>query len=67
MYTNEDGFECFDLGDVESLPVEVKAIFSSKEWEETYTNCAEIIAELEKVGYTAEYYLDAQIFDLRKL
>ena len=66
MYINENGLECFDIEDFESLPVEVQAVLSV-ERDNTYVDCAELVAELEEIGYTAEYYLDAEIFDLRKL
>ena len=32
-----------------------------------YTVCAEFVAELETVGYTCDYYLDAEPFNLQKL
>jgi hypothetical protein len=32
-----------------------------------YTVCAELVAELETVGYTCDYYLDAEPFNLEKL
>jgi hypothetical protein len=65
MYVNENGFECYDVEDCYSLPIEVQAVLN-KERDDTYEDCAELVSELEAIGYTADYYLDAEIFDLRK-
>jgi hypothetical protein len=35
--------------------------------DETYENCYNMVTELESVGYTCDYYLDAVPFDLRKI
>jgi len=32
-----------------------------------YNNCSDLVDELEEVGYTCEYGLDAIPYDLRKL
>ena len=32
-----------------------------------YEVCAQLVAELETVGYTCDYYLDAQPFGLQKV
>lgn len=32
-----------------------------------YENCAKLVEELETLGYTCEYYLDATPYNLRKL
>lgn len=63
--TNE-GIDLFD--DIESLPNEIQAILSKySDAEATYINCENLIKELNEVGYTCEYYLDAIPFNLRKL
>ncbi len=33
----------------------------------SYTQCSELVKELNAIGYTCDYYLDAEPFDLRKL
>jgi len=58
-----DLFEDYDV-----LPNEVKEIIDSYDSKEnTYENCATLVAELEDVGYTCEYGLDAEPFNLQKL
>lgn len=55
--------------DPESLPIAVQEIlkaFTEKEIE-NYDDCAQLVKDLEKVGYTCDYYLDAQPFNLRKI
>ena len=59
------------LNDYDNLPEEVKAALSRFEDREQqdmdgYRNCDQLIAELEPLGYTIDYYLDAEPFDLRK-
>lgn len=33
----------------------------------TYEGCEKLVSELNKLGYTCDYYLDAIPFDLQKL
>jgi len=59
-----DLFEQYD-----TLPQEVKDIineFNEKDGD-GYENCAELVKRLEAVGYTCEYYLDAEPFNLKKI
>lgn len=52
----------------ENLPTEVIAIlekFSSKI--NNYKNCENLITELEKIGYSCEYDLSGELFNLIKL
>lgn len=52
----------------EKIPSEVATILDKhREGEFTYSNLPELKAELEKVGYTIDYCLDAIPFDLRKV
>jgi len=52
----------------EEQPQEVKEILSRYESEEQdYRNCENLLSELETVGYTFEYGLDAQPFNLMKI
>jgi hypothetical protein len=51
----------------ESLPSEVQEVLQKyAEADETYENCANMLAEMEVLGYTFEYYLDATPYFLRK-
>jgi hypothetical protein len=52
----------------ELLSIDVQAIlekYSNKDF--NYNNCSDLVDELEEVGYTCEYGLDAIPYDLRKL
>ena len=52
----------------ETLPIEVQAILEKYcDGDNTYEECANLVAELETVGYTCEYGLDAEPYELRKL
>lgn len=63
MKTQKDLFEC-----PESLPKRVQKILSKYEESDlTYKKCEKLLAELEYTGYTFEYYLDAQPFNLRRI
>lgn len=61
-------FENYDI-----LPKEIKKIIDlfniRKELLEIdgYENCALLVTALEKNGWTCDYYLDAEPFDLKKL
>ena len=53
---------------LELLPIEVLSILEKySELSETYENCGNMVSELEQVGYTCDYYLDAVVFDLRNI
>lgn len=59
----EDLFDTLEL-----LPQEVMAILQKYQSEdETYENCENLVADLEIVGYTCDFGLDAVPYDLRKL
>jgi hypothetical protein len=34
---------------------------------DSYVECKRIVSELELIGFTADYYLDGEIFNVRKL
>ena len=53
---------------LELLPIEVLSILDKySELSDTYDNCRNLVYELEQVGYTCDYYLDAEPFDLRNI
>lgn len=52
----------------ETLPIEVQAILNKYcDGDNSFDKCAELVAELETVGYTCEYGLDAEPYGLRKI
>jgi len=52
----------------ETLPAEVNDIIADFDHlEQSYNNCAKLVEELNKVGYTCEYGLDAIPYGLRKI
>lgn len=54
--------------DHENLPIEVQAILNKYcDGDNTYEKCDELIAELNAVGYTCDYGLDAEPHSLRKI
>lgn len=56
-----DMFEQYEL-----LPIEVQAILDKySEKENDYENCSNLVDELEQVGWTCDYGLDAEPFNLR--
>jgi len=58
-----DMFERYD-----ELPTAVQAILDKyAEMDFTYENCGNLIDELEVLGWTCDYSLDAQPYDLRKV
>lgn len=61
--------ELYDLfEDYENHPPELIAVLENFDLEELdYDSCAELVTELEKIGYTCEYGLDAQPYELKKL
>ena len=60
---NSDLFDNYN-----ELPQEVKNILDEfTENGPTYDNCEILVEKLNAVGYTCEYYLDAQPFNLKKL
>ncbi len=53
----------------ESLSLEVQHIIYkfSNNGNNDYVDCAELVKELNSVGYTCDYYLDAEPYNLRKI
>ena len=57
-----------DLFDTpEALPIEVHNILDKIDDQLSYEECAKLVSDLEEVGYTCDYYLDANPYNLRKL
>ncbi len=54
---------------LELLPKEVLLILDkySEYMYTDYKHCAQMVKELERIGYTCDYYLDSEPFDLRKI
>lgn len=60
----EDLFE----KDFSELPIEVQEVLSKYTYEDfNYESCANLVDDLNSIGYTCEYGLDAEPFGLRKL
>lgn len=51
----------------EKLPIEVQNVLNKYGEIETYDQCKAMLKELKPLGYTFDYGLDAQPFDLQKL
>jgi hypothetical protein len=53
----------------ELIPDNVRAILDKycDNDELTYNQCAKMLAEVQELGYTFDYYLDAVPYDLRKI
>ncbi len=52
----------------ELLPSEVLAVLQKfQDKDNTYENCEDLLVELNNVGYTFEFGLDAIPFDLQKI
>ncbi len=60
----EDLFEHY-----EELPQEVRTVLDSWSLSEglSYENCKNLVRDLEVVGYTCEYGLDAEPYNLKKI
>lgn len=57
-----DLFEQYD-----KLPKKLVAIFDKYSDDQTYENCEKMLKEIEPLGYTFEYGLDACPYDLKKI
>jgi hypothetical protein len=55
------------FAEYERLPLEVQAILATINDELDYNGCAEIVQDLEEVGYTCDYDLSATLLGLRVL
>jgi len=63
MEDTEDLFEHYEL-----LPIEVQYLLGHwAEADNTYENCESLISDLNKLGYTCEYGLDAEPYNLQKI
>jgi predicted ABC-type ATPase len=63
---DDEGVDLFD--DYEDQPAEVQAILAKYELEDNdYNTLKDLQAELEGIGYTFEFGLDAEPFDLREI
>jgi hypothetical protein len=63
---DDEGVDLFE--DYEDQPAEVQAILAKYEIEDNdYNTLKDLQAELEEIGYTIEFGLDAEPFDLRKI
>lgn len=53
----------------ELIPENVQIILDTfdEDTSNTYTELARLVNELEKIGYTFDYYLDAEPYGLRKI
>lgn len=60
----EDLFE----KDFSELPIELQEVLSKYLYDEfDYENCANLVDDLNSIGYTCDYGLDAEPFGLRRL
>lgn len=57
------------LENFETLPENIQKILNSfnEETDNQYEECQRVVNELEQNGYTAEYDLSGELFDLKKL
>ena len=56
------------LDNYDNLPKNVKSIFSTYDHnQEDYRQCSKIEKELNKIGYSIEWGLDASFYNLRKV
>lgn len=52
----------------ELLPKQVKEVLDKHtNMDNDYESCEKLVIDLNAVGYTCEYYLDAEPYDLRKM
>ena len=52
----------------ETLPMEVQEVINNfSEKDNDYENCAKLVEELNAVGYTCDYGLDASPYDLKQI
>lgn len=56
------------LDDFDSLPIEVKEVLDIYcTGDNDYKNCKKLVKHLETIGYTCDYGLDGEPYNLRKL
>lgn len=52
---------------IDTLPQEVQEVLEKhSSMENSYEDCNKLVADLEAVGYTCDFYLDAEPYNLRK-
>lgn len=65
MENNSTEIDLFEQ--YETLPSEVQKIIMKYSEVGTYQGCEEFLKELKPYGYTFDYYLSAEPFNLRKI
>ena len=50
---------------VDQMPKPVRAIIAKLDGDQSYSELTQMVAELERHGYTFDFYLDAEPYDLR--
>ena len=59
--------DLFDLP-YDELPIELQEVLNKySDMDDTYENCANLVDDLNNIGYTCDYYLDAVPYNLRKI
>ena len=62
-----ENVDLFDLH-YNELPTELVEVLTKYEnMDDTYVNCGNLVDDLNKIGYTCDYYLDAEPYNLRKI
>jgi hypothetical protein len=62
-----ENVDLFDLHYAD-LPTELVEVLNTySEMDNTYENCGNLVDDLNKIGYTCDYYLDAEPYNLRKI
>lgn len=65
VYYPKDQLDLFNYHHL--IPNEVHEIINNYSfYDNTYENCAKLVADLNSVGFTCDYYLDAEPFNLRR-
>lgn len=68
LITNLSDFTEDMFQDYDNIPEDVKTIVDEFAHEDmSYEDCAQLVKALNAIGYTCDYYLDADPFDLRKM
>lgn len=67
-FDNNDDVDVDLFEHPELLPLEVQGVIDKfSESENDYADCAKLVEELNDVGYTCDYGLDAEPYNLRKI
>lgn len=62
-----ENVDLFDLHYSE-LPTELVEVLKKHMYmDDTYENCGKLVDDLNSIGYTCDYYLDAEPYNLRKI